>query len=60
MSQQNNKTTGDPKSWNDGTVEWQHGGMVEWRKMIPDPKKENSGKWPQILKHGTAENDPES
>ena len=44
MSQQNNKTTGDPKSWNDGTVEWQHGGMVEWRKMTPDPKKENSGK----------------
>ena len=44
--------TGDPKSRNSG--------IAEWRKMTPNPKTWNGGKWPQILKHGTAENDPKS
>ena len=35
-------------------------GTAEWRKMTPNPKTRNGGKWPQILKHGTAENDPKS
>ena len=51
---------GDPKSRNDGMVEWRNGGMAERRKMTPNPKARNGGKWPQILKHGTAENDPKS
>ena len=42
----------DPKSWN--------GGMAEWRKMTLNPKTRNGGKRPQILKHGTTENDPKS
>ena len=37
-----------------------NGGMAEWRKMTPNPKTRNGGKCPQILKHGTAENDPKS
>ena len=48
----NGRLEGDPKSRN--------GGMAEWRKMTPNPKTRNGGKWPQILKHGTAENDPKS
>ena len=48
--------------WNGGTVERWNGGMVEndpkslnteRRKMTPNPKTRNSGKCPQILKHGT-------
>ena len=37
---------GDPKSRNDGTMEWWNGGMAESR---------NGGKSPQILKDGMAE-----
>ena len=40
---------GNPKS--------QNGGTVEWWKMTPNPKTWNNRKWPQILKHGTVEND---
>ena len=39
----------DPKSWN-----------TEQRKMTLNPKTWIGGKRPQILKHGTAENDPKS
>ena len=44
--------SGDPKSRNRGTP--------EPRKMTPNPKTRNHGKWPQILKHGITENDPKS
>ena len=43
---------GDPKSRNRGTT--------ESRKMTPNPKTRNHGKWPQILKHGITENYPKS
>ena len=32
---------GDPKSWNDRTAEWRNGGITEWQKIHPDPKRRN-------------------
>ena len=54
---------GDPKSRNDGTVEWRNGGITERRKITPNPKRwnrgitksRNGGKYPQILKDGITE-----
>jgi len=42
--------SGDPKIWN--------GGMMERRNITPNPKTQNCRKSPQILKRGTAENQP--
>ena len=36
-------TTGDPKSRNDRTVELQNGGIMEQRKITPNPKRRNRG-----------------
>jgi len=51
---------GDPKSWNDGTVESRSHGITERQKMTQILKDgiaewRNGGKSPQILKDGTAE-----
>ena len=51
---------GNPKSRNDGTVEWTNGGITERRKMTPNPKRWNRGKCPETLKDGITENTPKS
>ena len=43
--------TGDPRSLNDGTAEWRNHGIMERRKITPNPKRRN---------RGTAENHPKS
>ena len=59
---------GNPKSRNDGTVEWRNdrtaerrnGGTAERRKISPNPKRRNRGKCPETLKDGITENTPKS
>ena len=43
----------------DHAIKWdetktRNGGMMEWRKIAPNPKRRNGRKLPQILKGGMA------
>ena len=43
FSKEMQKKRGDPKSGNDRTVERRNGGVMERRRMTPNPKRWNRG-----------------